>query len=178
MPQHVGAVVVALIVSLWIAWPQEKQGNQELMIASLVLGAVFAIQTVWAVSTWRHDYQMPYSGSKDAAMYLRPRVAEHARIFGFCYPMVAIQAYFDHSIFANWPTAYLHATKAEEAGACVLEGQSSYDYVVTPIHTGDEDPYAPALRARGYVPVHISPGRNYFKQGFTMAETFVIYRRF
>jgi hypothetical protein len=177
LPQHVGAIVVALIVSLWIAWPPEKGWNPELAITSLVLGAMFAIQTAWAVSAWRHDFSTPYSGSKDAAIYLKQVGADHERIFGFCYPMVAIQAYFDHSIFANWPTAYLHATKDEEAGACVLDGKSSYDYLVTPVQQGDKDPYAVAILARGYVPVHVSPGRVFFKQGVQMTETFIIYRR-
>jgi hypothetical protein len=177
LPQHLGAIVVALIVSLWIAWPQERRWNPELAITSLVLGAMFAIQTVWAVSAWRHDFSAPYSGSKDAAIYLKQVGADHERIFGFCYPMVAIQAYFDRSIFANWPTAYLHATKNEEAGACVLEPQPNYDYLVTPVLQGDEDPYAAAIRSRGYVPVHVSPGRAFFKQGIWITETFVIYRR-
>ena len=177
LPQHLGAVVVALIVSLWIAWPQEKRWNPELAMAALVLGALFGMQTVWTVSAWRHDYEAPYAGAKDAAIYLKQVGADHARIFGFCYPMVAIQAYFDHSIFANWPTAYLHATKDEEAGACVMDGKTSYDYLVTPVQQGDEDPYAAALGARGYVPVHVSFGRTFFKQGLWKTETFTIYRR-
>lgn len=176
-PQHVGAIVVALIVSLWIAWPQDNRRNPELAITSLVLSAMFTMQTVWTVSAWRHDYVAPYSGSKDAAIYLKQVGADHMRMFGFCYPMVAIQAYFDRGIFANWPTAYLHATKGEEEGACVLEPQPNYDYLVTPVHKDDEDIYAPALRSRGYVPVHVSPGRVFFKQGFWKSETFVIYRR-
>lgn len=176
-PQHVGAIVVALIVSLWIAWPQEKRWHPELAITSLALGAMFAIQTVWAVNAWRHDYVGPYSGSKDAAIYLKQVGADHKRIFGFCYPMVAIQAYFDHSIFVNWPTAYLHATKAEEAGACLLEPQPTYDYLVTPVQEEGSDPYEAALRARGYVPVHVSPGMIFFKHGMSKTETFVIYRR-
>ncbi len=177
LPQHVGAIVMALIVSLWIAWPQDMRGNREATMAALALGALFAIQTVWAVSAWRHDFVAPYSGSKDAAIYLKHVGADHARTFGFCFAMVAIQPYFDHSIFENWPTSYLHATKAEEANACLLEDQPSYDYLVTPVQNGVEDPYAAAIRARGYAPVHVSPGFNFFKLGYAKTETFVIYRR-
>jgi hypothetical protein len=177
LPQHLGAIVVALIVSLWIAWPKENHWHPELVIASLALGAMFAIQTAWAVSAWRNDFSNPYSGSRDAALYLKYAGADHARMFGFCYPMVGIQAYFDHSVFANWPTAYLHATKDEEAGACVMQGNTSYDYVVTPVQQGDVDPYSDALAARGYVPVHVSPGRIFFKYGLWGTETFTVYRR-
>lgn len=177
LPQHRGAIVIALIVCLWIAWPQQNRFHPELAMVALVLGAIFAMQTVWAVSAWRHDYLAPYSGSRDAAAYLKQVGADHQRIFGFCYPMVAIQAYFDHSIFENWPTAYLHASKVSYDHACVLKGNPSYDYLVTPVVDGDEDPTAAAIRSRGYVPVHVSPGHEFFRQGISETETFVIYRR-
>jgi hypothetical protein len=177
LPHNKGAIVVALIVCLWIAWPQEKRWDPELAIAALVLGALFAIQTVWAVSAWRHDFATPYSGSKDAAIYLKQVGADPAHTFGFCYPMVAIQAYFDHSIFANWPTGYLHLSKSSYADACALVGKTSYDYLVTPVLHGDEDPYAATFRNGGYVPVHVSQGRVFFKQGVWITETFIIYRR-
>jgi hypothetical protein len=175
--QHKGAIVMALIVSLWIAWPREKNRNLETTMATVVLTGLFAIQTAWAVSAWRHDYVAPYSGSRDAALYLKQVGADHTSMFGFCYPIVAIQAYFDHSIFANWPTAYLRGTKDEEAGACMLEPQPNYDYLVTPVLHGDEDPNSSAIQERGYIPVHVSPGRAFFKQGVQITETFVIYRR-
>ncbi len=177
LPHHLGAIVVAMVVCLWIAWPQENRWDPDLVVTSLVLVAMLAIQTVWAASAWRHDYVAPYSGSKDAAIYLKQVGADHTRMFGFCYPMVAIQAYFDHSIFANWPTGYLHLSKSAYDNACLLDGKTSYDYLVTPVLHGDEDPYAAAIRARGYVPVHVSPGRIFFKQGTSGTETFVIYRR-
>lgn len=34
-----------------------------------------------------------------------------------------------------------------------------------------------AIRERGYVPIHVFPGRTFFRQGAWMAETFIIYRR-
>ena len=175
--QHRGAIVVALIVCLWIAWPREQTRNLEPMMAALVLSGIFAIQTVWAVSAWRHDFVAPYSGSKDAAIYLRQVGADHSHMFGFCYPVVAVQAYFDHSIFENWGTLYLHDSNSEEAGVCVMDGKTSYDYLVVPVLNGDQDPYEAAIRARGYVPVHVSPGREFFRQGIWGTETFVIYRR-
>jgi len=174
--QHKGAIVTALIVCLWIAWPAEKGWSLEPTMAALLLGGLFAIQTVWAVSAWRHDFAAPYSGSKDAAIYLRQIAADRARTFGFCYPMVAVQAYFDRSIFKNWPTAFLTDPKSYQ-DACVLDGDTAYDYLVVPVLHGDEDPYAAALQARGFVPVHVSPGRAFFKQGVQITETFVIYRR-
>lgn len=174
--QHRGAITTALIVCLWIAWPVDKRWNPELLMAAVVLSAVFAIQTVWAVSAWRHDLVAPFSGSKDAAIYLQQVGADHAHVAGLCYPVVAVQAYFDHNIFQNWPQTYLHASKADEEAVCVLVDEP-YDYLVVSVLRGDEDPYAAAIRARGYVPVHVSPGRVLFKQGLWMTETFVIYRR-
>ncbi|HTR27520.1 MAG TPA: hypothetical protein VMI10_26355 [Terriglobales bacterium] len=174
--QHWGAIVIALIVCLWIAWPRERKGSFEPTMAALLLSGLFAIQTVWAVSAWRHDFTTPYSGSKDAAIYLKQVGADHARIFGFCYPVVAVQAYFDRSIFADWPTAYSRGTKNEDSVICSMDCKTHYDYVVMPLLHGDDDPNAEAVEACGYVPVHISPGRAFFKQGVQITETFVIYR--
>lgn len=177
LPQHMGAIVIALIVTLWIAWPKENNWQPEHVMASLGLVVLFSIQTYWAVEAWRNDFSQPYSGSKDAAEYLRKVGADHARIFGFCYPMVAIQAYFNHSIFQNWPTSYLHDSKAEEENVCILDGKTTYDFVVTSVLHGDEDPYGGEIQKRGYMPIHVSPGRAFFRQGIWITETFVIYRR-
>jgi len=177
LPQHMGAVVIALIVTLWIAWPKDNHWRPEHVMASLGLVVLFSIQTFWAAEAWRNDFSQPYSGSKDAAEYLRKVGADHARIFGFCYPMVAIQAYFNHSIFQNWPTSYLHDSKAEEENVCILDGKTTYDFVVTSVLHGDEDPYGGEIQKRGYMPIHVSPGRAFFRQGIWITETFVIYRR-
>lgn len=176
-PQHWGSIVVALIVCLWIAWPREEHWNLELTAAAFVLAGIFAIQTVGAVSAWRQDYAGPYSGSKDAADYLRAAGADHAHVFGVFYSMVAIQAYFDHNIFENWPTAYHHFSKSEDAAVCSWDGTGSYDYIVVPLVHLHDDPHTSDLQNHGYFPVHVSPGYNFFKNGVSQTETFVIYRR-
>ncbi len=176
LTQHKGAIVIAFIVSLWIAWPKDGLPDPKVKIAALGLAALFGIQTVWAVSAMHHDYEAPFSGSQDAALFLRSAVAEHGRIFGFCYPSVAIQAYFDHSIFQNWPTAYLTDAKSYDA-ACLLDGRTSYDYLVIPILRGEQNPYDQEILHHGYIQVHVSPGYVFFKQGIWITETFFIYRR-
>lgn len=174
--QHRGVIVIALIVCLWVAWPKQQQWSPELTLTVLLLSGLFGIQTFWAVKSWRNDYVAMYSGSKDAAAYLHRVGADHANVFGFCFPVVAIQPYFDRSIFQNWPTAYLHMTQSEVDRVCVLDGPTVYDYLVVPVLNGDVNPYDNDLRRRGYFPVHLSPGRIFFKQGTWMSETFVIYR--
>ncbi len=179
MPQHRGAVVVALIVSLWIAWPDqsESEAARVTLLVALILGAVFALQTTWAVAAWRNDFDSPYSGAKDAATYLHDVGADKTRIFGFTIPIAAIQAYYDRSIFENWPTSYLHHSKQSEAAVGFLCNADFPNYIVVPVQDGNEAPIASGLMQRGYTLVHVSPGEVFFKQGVWVTETFFIYRR-
>lgn len=179
MPQHRGAVVVALIVSLWVAWPGQSEtwAARVTLLVAVILGAVFAIQTSWAVSAWRHDFHSPYSGAKDAAKYLHDVGADKTRIFGFSIPIVAIQPYYDRNIFENWPTSYLHHSKQSEAAVGFLDNADFPDYIVVPVQDGKEAPIAGGLMQRGYSLVHVSPGEIFFKQGVWVTETFYIYRR-
>jgi hypothetical protein len=48
------------------------------------------------------------SGAEATANYLKSVHADRGRIVGFLYGVVAVQPYFDHSIFMNFPAAYFH----------------------------------------------------------------------
>jgi len=75
---------------------------------------VFLLLCLCAVNVWdavvviHREYLYPYSGAEDAAKYLKSVGADRGSIFGFFYGMVGVQAYFDHNILANTPTAYFH----------------------------------------------------------------------
>ena len=77
-------------------------------------GMVALLLCLFAVNIWdaavviKREYRYPYSGSEDAANYLRSVGADKAPMFGFLFGVVAVQAYFDHNILANLPTAYFH----------------------------------------------------------------------
>ena len=64
---------------------------------------------IWdSVVVIKHEYLFPYSGARDAALYLKAKGADHGPMFGLLFGVVAVQAHFDHNIFVNSPTAYFH----------------------------------------------------------------------
>ncbi len=64
---------------------------------------------IWdAAVVIQREYLYPYSGSQDAATYLKSVGADRGKVFGYLFGVNAVQAYFDHNILANIPTAYYH----------------------------------------------------------------------
>ena len=180
-PHHEGTIVIALIVALWIAWPDPSERMPDWFKPSIfaaVLCGIFAVQTVWAVRAWRTDYALPYSGAADMAAYLHQIGAQPAEISGFTYFAVALQPYFDHNIYANWPTAYVHHAQGSEPPLNQLTEANYTRYLVVPVLKGDLiPPLDQQLIRYGYVRAHISPGRVLFNRGIWSSETFVLYQK-
>jgi hypothetical protein len=129
----------------------------------------------------RHEYLYPYSGAEDAAKYLKSVGADKARILGFLYGEVGIQAYFDHDILSNMPTAYYHQGMPFYGLELDVEEfkRLSPDYVI--VFT--EQPKIamevgiPEVRAQGYEIVHFSDGYMIYKQGVYVRQAYFILRR-
>jgi len=178
-PHHEGAIVVAIVVALWVSWPNADQNTPAwfLPVSIVILCGVFGLQTVWAVSAIRHDLSAPYSGSKDVATYLREVGADRLQTVGLFFSNVAVNAYFDHNIFVNWPTAYVHQSLAGSKAINQLDFAEPPDFVVVGFEDGSLASVSQELSEVGYYPVHVSPGSIFFKQGIWRMETFVVYKR-
>jgi hypothetical protein len=106
-PWHYGMALTAFLVSIWGAWPAEKSAKFE--APKLALAVSLAVLVVWQVpataKTIVAEVREPYSGARATAQYLEPQVG-HRRIYCVNFYGTAIEPYFDHNIFANWPDAY------------------------------------------------------------------------
>jgi hypothetical protein len=185
---HHGTVFIAAIAGLWIAWPSAgeqlafdlvKRGG--LMAASALL-LILCFFNVWdGVVAIQHEYLYPYSGAKDAADYLTNVQAERWPLFGFLHGVVAIQAYFDHNIFANNPHSYFHhglplsttVLDVDELNRVKPEYIVAYsDAPQVMLANGAKE-----LNALGYQFVHFSDGYYLYKRGVFERETYFIFRR-
>ncbi len=179
-PHHEGTIVVGLIAALWVAYPsraEELPSWYRPTVMALVLCAVFALQTWWAVRAWRYDYANPYSGAADMASYLHQIGATQPETSGFSYFAVAIQPFFDHNVFANWPTAYVHHSHDAEPPLWKMGDENLTRYIVIPSLRGDDDPTSVLLLPRGYVKRHVSTGRVLYAGGLWATETFTLYEK-
>lgn len=185
---HQGTVFIASIASLWIAWPTEeertafrlrdRQAMQAVTVALLCLCAV----NIWdSAVVYKHEYLFPYSGAEDAAKYLKSVGADRQPMFGFLFGMVGVQAYFDHNILANVPTAYFHHGLPLNGIYLKIDDlrQVKPEYVVA--YSQEPDLMVglglPQLTADGYEMVHFSDGYYLYKQGVYEREVYFILRR-
>lgn len=185
---HHGTLLIATITALWVAWPappaqthfyrSDPLANRAMIAALMILCGV----NVWdAEVAMRHEYLYPYSGAEDAAQYLKWVGADKSRILGFLYGEVGIQAYFNHNILSNMPTAYYHhGTPLYGLELDVEEfARLNPDYVIV----FSEQPQLavqfgiPEVRAQGYEIVHFSDGYMFYKQGVYVRQVYFILRR-
>ena len=185
---HHGTAFVAAITAFWIAWPTGAEiANSSPRKAWIVWTGISLLSCICAVNIWdaavviKREYLFPYSGSEDAANYLRSVGADKGHIFGLLFGVVAVQAYFDHKIFDNLPTDYFHHGVPLTGTTLDVEQLESIqpEYVVAysqepklMIETG-----LPQLTSRGYEVVHFSDGYYLYKQAVFEREVFFILRR-
>ena len=187
-PHHHGTIFIAAITAFWIAWPTEDQqrsfNTQERWMTNGMIAVLLClcVVNIWdAAVVIQREYRYPYSGSKDAADYLKSVGADHGPIFGFLFGVNAIQAYFDHKILSNIPTAYYHN------GLPLVGDYINVDELnrVRPeyIVAYSSDPQLmikvgiPELGARGYELVHFSDGYYLYKRAVYQRESYFILRR-
>lgn len=185
---HHGTLLVATITALWIAWPRAEERldftvfDRRAFHTTIIVLLILCGLNIWdAEVAIRHEYLYPYSGAEDAAKYLKSVGADQARILGFLYGVVGIQAYFDHNILANMPTAYFHHGMPFYGLELDLQEfkRLNPDYVI--VFT--EQPQLalemgiPEVRAQGYEIVHFSDGYMLYKQGAYVRQVYFILRR-
>ena len=185
---HHGTVFVALITALWISWPSyaeramfntiQRRAIQGMTALALCLCGI----NIWdSVVVIQREYLYPYSGSQDAARYLQSVGATRGPMFGFLFGVVGVEAYFDHNIFANMPSAFFHhglplyGTDLNIDDLHRINPEYVVAYSIEPelmIKVG-----IPQLNAEGYEVVHFSDGYYLYKRAVFERETYFILRR-
>ena len=187
-PHHVGLVFLAVMAGLWIAWPRRDEAQEfspgerwmtRAMAALLV--CVLGVNIWDAVYAMEKDYALPYSGSADAAEYLKRVDASKASIFGYTYGTSAVQAYFDRNIMTNTPTTYYHEglpLRATSLDVGELQiANPEFVVIYSNDGAGTFNAADPPLRAIGYRLVHVSEGSIFFKRFVFDTDSYFIYRR-
>jgi len=181
---HGGALTLAAMAALWIAWPLPGKCSPQLqrglnLLLLVGLACLLAIQIYWAGSTLAMDYSHPYSGSLDAANFLHSVGADARSTCAFTFYSVAIQPYFPENIFENWPPGEafwrwqqgnrndLNCTQVKWV---VVPNASSLPVAQSWFQEKDR-----ALRSFGYVPAHVSPGSMFFEGRVVDPADFIIY---
>lgn len=185
---HHGTAFVAAIAAMWIAWPTaEEQCAFNVRERWATHGMIAVLLFLCVVNLWdavvviQRERLYPYSGAEDTAKYLKSVGADRGPIFGFLYGIVGVQAYFDHNILANIPTAYFHHGLPLDGTSLNVDelNRVNPEYVVA---YSDEPELMvqigiPELTAQGYEMVHFSDGYYLYKRGVFEREVYFIFRR-
>ena len=185
---HHGAVFVALLAVLWIAWPRPDEAaafpvNQRRALAgiSLLLLALCAVNLWDAAVVVHREYLLPYSGAEDAAGYLKRVGATRGPVFGLTYGMVGVQAYFDRNILWNTPISYFHHGTPFVGTSLNIDElrkvQPEYIVVCSKDPESEARKVIPVITAEGYELVHFSDGYYLYKRSVYERQTYFIFRR-
>jgi hypothetical protein len=187
-PHHQGTVFVAIITGLWIAWPTDEErqnfssSERRIMQGITALFTCLLIINAWdAAASIRSEYKYPYSGAEDAARYLTSAGAVGKSISGYMYGVAGVQAYFDHNILSNMPTAYYHhgtplygrVLDSDEISAA----KPQYLIVHSLFPNREYARMNPFLNSLGYQLAHFSDGYSIYKRTFYERQSYFIYRR-
>ncbi len=187
-PHHHGTVFIAAITAFWVAWPTgDEMRSLSVRQQQAMRGMVVLLLCLFAVNIWdaavviQREYRYPYSGSQDAARYLKSVGADRGDVFGYLFGVVAVEAYFDHNILKNLPTAYYHHG-LPLIGDSINEEELNRirpEYVIA--YSADPQLMIkvgiPDLESRGYKMVHFSDGYYLYKQAVYQRESYFILRR-
>jgi hypothetical protein len=100
---HGGALFLAWMFGLWIAWDRlDSTGWKRQRTIALLASAIVSLHVVLGLATLRQDIAGTYSGARDAAAYLKKRVAPGQTVWAYDYATVGVGPYFDRPIFGNY----------------------------------------------------------------------------
>ncbi len=106
---HQGVLFVLWVFVVWLGFERQSlgvcRGGARLRLLDklfpVVATLVAVIQIGWSVPTLQNDLAGSYSGSRQAAAYLKANDLQSKTIFATAYHAVAILPYFQDNIFAN-----------------------------------------------------------------------------
>jgi len=179
---HEGVILIALMLCAWLAWDSGRATAMERMVCTAICIAVFSVQVFWSGQILKNDYQLPYSGAKDAAQFLHSVSADKQSVWGANdYLLTAVSAYFDKPLFANFKaeegqTFFHHAIRNSSPLLNPVEVMTAQpEWIVIPVW------YIPPdfrlFQRMGYSEAHYSPGDLMYKYFFWHQQEYYIFHR-
>ena len=186
---HQGMLFALLVMHAWLAWASPVRRRLGPVpdgcwpaLAAGALTVTAAVHVWWAAMAGWHDWEYPYSGSRDAAGYLQDHGLDKQRIHLFKFSTCAVLLYLDRNPFANvapyMPGAFWVWTQAIFAGqtpAEVVKGEPPWIMVGAQLRPAVELKTVPPLP--GYEIERIFPGRMIWKDDFYQTDSYYLYRR-
>lgn len=185
---HGGMLFALLVLHLWLAWVSPVRRSigrvadhwwPALMTGVMTFTA--AVQVYWSATACWHDWQFPYSGSREAAQYLREHGIDRQRIHVFKFITCAVLVGLDRNPFANvsphMPGFFWVWTQQNFAGqnpTSLVQGKPDWILVGAQLRPA-VDVIPPPLP--GYALHRVFSGRIVWKDGYYRTDSYYLYKR-
>lgn len=185
---HGGMIFALLILHTWLAWVSPVRRSigsvadrswPTITAGALTFTAI--VQVYWSAMAGWHDWKFAYSGSREAAEYLRERGIDKQRIHAFKFATCAVLIGLDRNPFANlvpfMPGSFWVWTKQIFAGqtpAALVQGKPEWIMAGAQLRPA-VDVVPPPLP--GYALDHVFSGRIIWKDGFYRTDSYYLYKR-
>ena len=185
---HQGMLFALLILHFWLGWVNPTRRHLGTVpdrfwtgAALGALGLTALVHVRWSIQASCNDWRFPYSGSREAAAYLREHGIDQERVHMFKFSTCAVLLYLDHNPFANvapyTPGAFWVWSREAFAGQtprAIVQGDPPWILVGAQLRPAVE-PIPPSLP--GYAIEKVFPGRIVWKDGFDRTDSYYLYRR-
>ncbi len=148
----------------------------------LTVFLISAVHIIWAVTASVHDLYGPYSGAKDAAVFIKNNVAEDKTIVTVSYGGIGILPYFERNIFSNLhggtPPSYFHWSV--KSGMDISDEWMLLhrpDFLLLNLKIPQQNSNLMPIDIEHYVPLKKIPGFLYWKMGIFEEDSYVVYER-
>jgi hypothetical protein len=189
---HVGLVLVAFIVCVWMLWPDAEifstfsNDRRGVHLAFMVAFAMLiGWQVTWSYVAIRNDWAGNYSGARDAAMFLKSVNAEQQGCSAFFFYPVGVQPYFDHNIFENYggpnASAFFHHSLGFARKVTVLTpAKLGSRYVLLAVNDRSEQSrlrQTAFMEQFGYRLAFYSEGSEFFENTLGEPQVYFVFER-
>lgn len=101
---HEGLFFFVLLFAILLTFVRsDERARFDLSMLGVTV-AILAVHLYWTARSIGYDIEYDYSGSRLAAEFIKDNHLERRRLFGIGFPALGLQPYFDHNIYANYPT--------------------------------------------------------------------------
>lgn len=174
---HTGTLFLAWLAAMWISASHTKLTRTALAAFLAIIG----IQCFWTAKSSLYDLYNPYSGSKEAAAYLKSSGIARKSLLAYGYPCTAIQPYFKQSIFVNYAphkAFWDWSVRNPMTDPSPLFAQQASEYAIVGYNLPKEVEWLLGpLKQSGYSKVKHFSGKLFWRTSPFEAEDFDLYRR-
>jgi hypothetical protein len=174
---HQGILFLAWLFALWIAAPAAKPGRATVAATLLVI----LIQCYWTYKSVRYEWRFPYSGSREAAVFLQARNIPPADLYAIGYASTGIQPYFARNIFGNFGGgAFWDWSRRNHVNqdAAHLDSLRPKFVIVGYKGSYEQELWTNQVRGAAYLRIAHFEGNLFWKTRILEPESYDLYQRF